>query len=98
MYALFLGLLISLLNTIDALLTTLEIEKGWATEGNPVQAFWMEHLDEFWMPAKILWVSLLVTILFWHYRERAAAKVGLNLAAAAYIGTLTVHLVGLFNL
>ena len=98
MYALILGLLVSLLNTIDAILTTIEVEKGWAVEGNVVQAFWMEHLENFWMPAKIVWVSFLIVLLLWHYREEWIAKIGLHLAFSAYIGVLAIHLTGLFNL
>lgn len=98
MYALVLGLLVGLLNTIDAILTTIEIEKGWAVEGNPIQAFWMEHLEDFWMPAKIIWVTFLIAVLLWHYREKWIAKVGLHLIFGAYLGVLAFHGIGLFNL
>lgn len=98
MYAALLGLTVCLFNMLDAVLTYWEVNEGVASELNPVMAYWMGHLEEFFIPAKILFVSLLVVLVFWHYEKSRWARLGLHVATVAYSTILVIHLVGLFNL
>jgi hypothetical protein len=98
MYATLLGLVVCFFNMLDACLTSWEVSNGFAEESNPIMEYWMSNLGDFFCPAKILFVSLLIVSVFWHYEKSRLAKLGLHVATVAYSTVLVIHLVGLYNL
>lgn len=80
-----------LLNVMDAFFTLQWIDKGKATEANPIMAFALDHGPGFFILSKVALV-LLAGGLLWRHRERFTARLALVPVAILYAYVAGGHL------
>ncbi len=79
------------MNLLDAVLTLLWVQSGFATEANPLIAEIVEEHAVLFVVSKLSLVSL-GTALLWRHRHRPLAVVGIFAAFMVYYAVFLYHL------
>lgn len=84
------GLLLFVLNWIDAQLTIIWVRAGLATEANHLMAWLLDRGNMPFLSVKLL-VGFLAVYIFYRWSHLQLARRGLQIALCAYIGVMFVH-------
>ena len=77
-------ILLLLLNIVDATVTIVVIDAGIAEEINPIMDFFLQMGYIHFLLVKFVAVSL-ASYVFWHFRDRKSATIGMVLSLCLYI-------------
>lgn len=75
-FAAFVGTMIIVLGILDVVSTNLVLQAG-GVEMNPIVAFWMEHLDHWWLLPKLMIHLLAAYLVYYLLSSRFTAVVAL---------------------
>lgn len=84
------SLLLFLLNWLDAQLTIVWVRGGFATEGNGLMAYLLDHGNAPFLAAKLL-VGGLVACTLYRFSHVSLARRGLHFTLGLYLTLMLVH-------
>jgi Domain of unknown function (DUF5658) len=84
------GVLLFVLNWLDAQLTIMWVRGGVATEGNGLMAYLLEHGNAPFLVAKLT-IGALVAYTFCRFSHLSLARRGLHFALCMYLTLMLVH-------
>jgi hypothetical protein len=84
------GLLLFLLNFLDAQLTIIWVRAGLATEANHLMAWLLDRGNAPFLSVKLL-VGFLSAYILWRFSHLRIAQRGLKVALSVYVALMFVH-------